>query len=160
MGRNATGVRAIRLGDNPKNEVVGMICVADPETETVMVVSENGYGKRSRIDDYRITNRGGKGVRTLNVTDKTGALIGIANVNEENDLMIINQSGVTIRLAVESVRVAGRNTQGVRLINLRKDSISSITKVPAEKDEEGIEGEEENGNEATDQTQQGETPQE
>jgi DNA gyrase subunit A len=159
MGRNATGVRAIRLGDNPDNEVVGMICVADSETETVMVVSENGYGKRSKIDDYRITNRGGKGVRTLNVTEKTGALIGIANVNEENDLMIINQSGVTIRLAVESVRVAGRNTQGVKLINLRKDSISSITKVPAEKDEEEIEGEEEIGNELTNETQDGETPQ-
>ncbi|MFY0673209.1 MAG: DNA gyrase subunit A [Bacteroidia bacterium] len=159
MGRNATGVRAIRLGDNAENEVVGMICVADPETETVMVVSENGYGKRSIIDDYRITNRGGKGVRTLNVTDKTGSLIGIANVTEENDLMIINQSGVTIRLAVESVRVAGRNTQGVKLINLRKDSISSITKVPAEKEEEEeIEGEEENN--STEQTQEGETPQE
>jgi DNA gyrase subunit A len=159
MGRNATGVRAIRLGDNADNEVVGMICVADPETETVMVVSENGYGKRSKIDDYRITNRGGKGVRTLNVTEKTGALIGIANVNEENDLMIINQSGVTIRLAVESVRVAGRNTQGVKLINLRKDSISSITKVPAEKDEEEIEGEEEIGDELPNETQDGETPQ-
>lgn len=149
MGRNATGVRGIRLGENATNEVVGMICVQDPENETVMVVSENGYGKRSKVIDYRITNRGGKGVKTLNITEKTGILIGIANVEDDNDLMIINQSGVTIRLPISSVRVAGRNTQGVKLINLKgKDSISSITRVPGEKDED-IEGEEDAENEAS-----------
>lgn len=144
MGRTATGVRGIRLSEEPGNEVVGMVCVHNPE-ETIMVVSENGYGKRSRVEDYRITNRGGKGVRTLNITEKTGALIGLTNIDAEDDLMIINQSGVTIRLSVVDVRVAGRNTQGVKLINLKgKDTISSITRVPGEKDdeEEDIEGEE------------------
>ena len=136
MGRNATGVRGIRLGENATNEVVGMICVQDPENETVMVVSENGYGKRSKVIDYRITNRGGKGVKTLNITEKTGILIGIANVEDDNDLMIINQSGVTIRLPISSVRVAGRNTQGVKLINLKgNDSIAAVAKVMKDDDE-------------------------
>jgi DNA gyrase subunit A len=135
MGRTATGVRGVRLGDNPTNEVVGMICVQE-QTETVMVVSENGYGKRSSIEDYRITNRGGKGVKTINITEKTGSLIGVVNVKDDDDLMIINQSGVTIRLRVNDIRVAGRNTQGVRLISLKNgDSISSITRVPGEKEE-------------------------
>ena len=142
MGRTATGVRGINLGESSANEVVGMVCVQDPE-ETIMVISENGYGKRSKIEDYRITNRGGKGVRTLNVTDKTGDLIGITSVNDDDDLMIINQSGVTIRLSVSQVRVAGRNTQGVRLINLKKDSISSVTRVPGEKEDELNDEEEE-----------------
>lgn len=149
MGRTATGVRGIRLSEVPGNEVVGMVCVQNPE-ETIMVVSENGYGKRSKVEDYRITNRGGKGVRTLNITEKTGSLIGLTNIDAEDDLMIINQSGVTIRLSVVDVRVAGRNTQGVRLINLKKDAISSITRVPGEKDDEEIFDEEgEDGNTPT-----------
>jgi len=144
MGRTATGVRGVSLGESEDNEVVGMVCVQNPE-DTIMVVSENGYGKRSKIEDYRITNRGGKGVRTLNITEKTGSLIGLANVTDEDDLMIINQSGVTIRLSVSEVRVAGRNTQGVKLINLKKDTISSITRVPGEKDEEEFDDEENEG---------------
>lgn len=138
MGRNASGVRAITLNDK-KDEVIGMICVDDGEGD-ILVVSEKGYGKRSALDDYRITNRGGKGVRTLNITDKTGALIAIRNVNDSDDLMIINRSGVMIRMAVEELRVMGRNTQGVKLINLKeKDEIASVTKVPGGKEEE-IEG--------------------
>ena len=138
MGRNASGVRAITLNDK-KDEVIGMICVNDGEGD-ILVVSEKGYGKRSALDDYRITNRGGKGVRTLNITDKTGALIAIRNVNDSDDLMIINRSGVMIRMAVEELRVMGRNTQGVKLINLKeKDEIASVTKVPGGKEEE-IEG--------------------
>jgi len=138
MGRNASGVRAITLNDK-KDEVIGMICVNDGEGD-ILVVSEKGYGKRSALDDYRITNRGGKGVRTLNITDKTGALIAIKNVNDSDDLMIINRSGVMIRMAVEELRVMGRNTQGVKLINLKeKDEIASVTKVPGGKEEE-IEG--------------------
>lgn len=138
MGRNASGVRAITLNDK-KDEVIGMICVDDGEGD-ILVVSEKGYGKRSALDDYRITNRGGKGVRTLNITDKTGALIAIKNVNDSDDLMIINRSGVMIRMAVEELRVMGRNTQGVKLINLKeKDEIASVTKVPGGKEEE-IEG--------------------
>lgn len=144
MGRTATGVRGVSLGESGDNEVVGMVCVQNPE-DTIMVVSENGYGKRSKIEDYRITNRGGKGVKTLNITEKTGSLIGLANVTDEDDLMIINQSGVTIRLSISEVRVAGRNTQGVKLINLKKDSISSITRVPGEKDEEEFDDEENEG---------------
>jgi DNA gyrase subunit A len=135
MGRNASGVRAITLNDK-KDEVIGMICVNDGEGD-ILVVSEKGYGKRSALDDYRITNRGGKGVRTLNITDKTGALIAIKNVNDSDDLMIINRSGVMIRMAVEELRVMGRNTQGVKLINLKeKDEIASVTKVPGGKEEE------------------------
>ena len=130
MGRTATGVRGMRL-DGDDDAVVGMIVVNDADTETVMVVSETGYGKRSLVADYRRTNRGGKGVKTLNITDKTGKLVAIKNVTDENDLMIINKSGIAIRLAVESFRVMGRATQGVRLINLTKknDVIASVCKV-------------------------------
>ena len=135
MGRNASGVRAITLNDK-KDEVIGMICVNDGEGD-ILVVSKKGYGKRSALDDYRITNRGGKGVRTLNITGKTGALIAIKNVNDSDDLMIINRSGVMIRMAVEELRVMGRNTQGVKLINLKeKDEIASVTKVPGGKEVE------------------------
>ena len=136
MGRNATGVRGMTL-DNDGDEVVGMICVSDIN-DSILVVSEKGYGKRSSIDDYRITNRGGKGVKTINITDKTGYLVAIKNVTDENDLMIINKSGITIRLAVSEIRVMGRATQGVRLINLekRQDEIASVTKVLHEDDEE------------------------
>ena len=130
MGRTATGVRGMKLDDD-NDQVVGMIVVNDAETENVMVVSETGYGKRSLVEDYRVTNRGGKGVKTLNVTDKTGCLVAIKNVTDDNDLMIINKSGITIRLAVSECRVMGRATQGVRLINLSKknDVIASVCKV-------------------------------
>ena len=117
MGRTATGVRGMTLDESVNDEVVGMICVNDPETETIMVVSEQGYGKRSEIEDYRITNRGGKGVKTLNITPKTGKLVAIKNVTDENDLVIINKSGITLRIKVADIRVMGRATQGVRLIN-------------------------------------------
>ena len=120
MGRTATGVRGITLDDDGQDEVIGMICIKDPQKETIMVVSENGYGKRSDIEDYRKTNRGGKGVKTLNITDKTGKLVAIKSVTDENDLMIINKSGITIRLKVADVRIMGRATQGVRLIDLEK----------------------------------------
>ena len=138
MGRTATGVRGITLDEDGQDEVIGMVCVKDPETESIMVVSEQGYGKRSEIDDYRITNRGGKGVKTLNITEKTGKLVAIKTVTDENDLMIINKSGITIRLKVEDVRIMGRATQGVRLINLEKrnDQIGSVCKVESENDEE------------------------
>ena len=130
MGRVATGVRGMRLDDGD-DAVVGMIVVNDAEAETVMVVSESGYGKRSQVEDYRKTFRGGKGVKTLNITDKTGRLVAIKNVTDENDLMIINKSGIVIRLAVAECRVMGRATQGVRLINLAKknDVIASVCKV-------------------------------
>ena len=130
MGRTATGVRGMKLDDD-NDQVVGMIVVNDAETENVMVVSETGYGKRSLVEDYRVTNRGGKGVKTLNVTDKTGRLVAIKNVTDDNDLMIINKSGITIRLAVSECRIMGRATQGVRLINLSKknDVIASVCKV-------------------------------
>ena len=118
MGRTATGVRGITLDNDGQDEVVGMICIKDLETESVMVVSEQGYGKRSEIEDYRKTNRGGKGVKTMNITEKTGKLVTIKSVTDENDLMIINKSGITIRLKVADVRIMGRATQGVRLINL------------------------------------------
>ncbi len=138
MGRTATGVRGITLDEDGQDEVIGMICIKDPETESIMVVSEQGYGKRSDIEDYRITNRGGKGVKTLNITEKTGKLVAIKTVTDENDLMIINKSGITIRLKVEDVRIMGRATQGVRLINLEKrnDQIGSVCKVESESDEE------------------------
>ena len=130
MGRGASGVKGVTLA-NPKDEVVGMICVNDP-SETVLVVSEKGYGKRTLVEDYRITNRGGKGVKTLNITDKTGDLISIKNVSDDNDLMIINRSGIIIRLSVAELRVMGRATQGVRLINLRNgDEIAAVAKVDA-----------------------------
>ncbi len=137
MGRTATGVRGMTLDESVNDEVVGMICVNDPETETIMVVSEQGYGKRSEIEDYRITNRGGKGVKTLNITPKTGKLVAIKNVTDENDLVIINKSGITLRIKVADIRVMGRATQGVRLINLEKrnDEIASVCKVASETSE-------------------------
>jgi DNA gyrase, A subunit len=137
MGRNATGVRGMVL-DNESDEIVGMVCVNDAERESILVVSEQGYGKRSAIDDYRVTNRGGKGVRTLNTTDKTGKVVAIKSVTEEEDLMIINKSGITLRLHVADIRLAGRATQGVRLIDLKKrnDIISSVCQVPTSTDEE------------------------
>ena len=130
MGRVSTGVRGMKLDDGD-DEVVGMVVVNKPDTETIMVVSENGYGKRSQVEDYRVTNRGGKGVKTLNITEKTGRLVAIKVVTDDNDLMIINKSGILIRLKVSECRVMGRATQGVRLINLAKknDVISSVCKV-------------------------------
>lgn len=136
MGRGASGVRGITLG-GPKDEVVGMICVQNAEEDSVLVVSENGYGKRTGVEDYRITNRGGKGVKTLNITDKTGGLIAIKNVNDENDIMIINRSGIIIRMSVAELRLMGRATQGVKLINLRNgDQIAAVAKVDAMEEEE------------------------
>lgn len=135
MGRTATGVRGITLA-SPDDEVIGMISVNNPEV-TVLVVSEKGYGKRTDIDDYRVTNRGGKGVKTLNVTEKTGDLVAIKDVTDEDDLMIINKSGIVIRIAVSELRVMGRATQGVRLITLKnEDAIASVTKVVHEEEEE------------------------
>lgn len=137
MGRTASGVRGMTL-DNDEDEVIGMVTIKDMEKETILVVSEQGYGKRSHIEDYRITNRGGKGVKTINITDKTGKLVAMKNVTEDNDLMIINKSGITIRMKVEDISVIGRATQGVRLINLEKrhDEIASVCKVLSETDEE------------------------
>lgn len=135
MGRSASGVKAISL-DTENDEVIGMVCVEDM-TRNIMVVSENGFGKRSEIEEYRITKRGGKGVRTINITEKTGKLIAIKDVTDEDDLMIINRSGLTIRLAINTLRVMGRATQGVKLINLRKnDTIAAVTKVQHEEPEE------------------------
>ena len=141
MGRTATGVHGITLDEDGEDEVVGMICIKDPQKETIMVISENGYGKRSDIEDYRKTNRGGKGVKTLNITDKTGKLVAIKSVTDDNDLMIINKSGITIRLRVADVRIMGRATQGVRLIDLEKrnDHIGSVCKVTTEEEEEAEE---------------------
>jgi len=147
VGRTAMGVKGITLG-GPDDEVIGMVCVNDSES-SILVVSKNGYGKRSAVDDYRITNRGGKGVKTLQITEKTGELISILNVTDEHDLMIVNKSGITIRMAVSDLRVMGRATQGVRLINLKgKDEIASVCRVPKADEEEdlddldGIEGDE------------------
>ena len=135
MGRNASGVRGIRLA-NEQDEVIGMIAVNDIESN-ILVVSENGYGKRSSLEDYRITNRGGKGVKTINVTEKTGNLVSIKNVTDEDDLMIINKSGITIRMAVSDLRVMGRATQGVKLINIKdNDSIAAVAKVMHEEEVE------------------------
>jgi len=135
MGRTASGVRAITV-DDENDEVVGMICIDDPQTN-VLVVSEKGYGKRSDLEEYRITNRGGKGVKTMNITEKTGQLVAIKDVVDGDDLMIINKSGILIRIAVDTLRVMGRATQGVRLINLRdNDEIAAVTKVKAEDIEE------------------------
>ena len=142
MGRNASGVRGITLA-NKKDEVIGMITVENPQGETVLVVSENGYGKRTYIDDpedgeavYRITNRGGKGVKTISITQKTGNLVSIKNVTDADDLMIINKSGIAIRMAVKDLRVMGRATQGVKLINLKgNDSIAAVAKVVHDDDE-------------------------
>ena len=145
MGRTAAGVKGINMPDGV--EVVGMICVEDAETESVMVVSENGYGKRSSVEDYRITNRGGKGVKTMNITDKTGSLIAIKSVVDENDLMIINKSGIAIRMDVASIRVMGRATQGVKLINLKgKDTIAAIAKVEISSDDADLDEYDEEGN--------------
>ncbi len=148
MGRTASGVRGIWMEEG--DEAIGMVCV-EPANANILVVSENGFGKRSAIEDYRITNRGGKGVKTINMTDKTGNLIALIDVTDEDNLMIINRSGLTIRLAVSELRVMGRNTQGVKLINLRNDdSIAAVAKVSASKEEEnngetGEKGEEEVG---------------
>ena len=137
IGRVGAGVRGISIEEN--DEVVGMICVEPDSKQDVLVLSENGYGKRTDLDEYRITNRGGKGVKTINITEKTGKLISIQAVTDENDLMIINRSGLTIRTAVEQIRLAGRATQGVRIINLREgDAIASVMAVPAAGDEEEV----------------------
>ncbi len=158
MGRMSTGVKAITLDEGGNDEVVGMVCINDIEKESIMVVSEQGYGKRSYIDDYRITNRGGKGVKTLNITDKTGNLIAIKSVTEENDLVIINKSGITLRMSLDDVRIMGRATQGVRLINLEKrnDEIASVCVVDKEEDQPVLEGveviSEENANVDSDTT--------
>ena len=167
MGRTATGVRGMTLDEDGADEVVGMICVPKDSRDTVMVVSQKGYGKRTWLDEmdengervldeqgepvavYRITNRGGKGVKTMNITEKTGKLVTIKSVNDDNDLMIINKSGVTIRLKVADIRVMGRATQGVRLINLdkRNDEIASVCKVLSETEEETAEPEPTDGTE-------------
>lgn len=138
MGRIASGVRGMTLDEDGMDEVVGMVCIKDKEKETTLVVSEQGYGKRSHIDDYRITNRGGKGVKTLNITEKTGKLVAFLNVTDENDLMIINKSGITIRTKVSDLSIIGRATQGVRLINLgkRNDEIASVCKVLTDSEEQ------------------------
>lgn len=137
MGRVAAGVKGMTL-DNDEDEVIGMICMPQGTEDTILVVSEQGYGKRSSIEDYRVTNRGGKGVKTMNITEKTGRLVSIKRVNDNNDLVIINKSGITIRMHVSDLRIMGRATQGVKLINLEKrnDEIASVCKVISEKDEE------------------------
>jgi DNA gyrase subunit A len=159
MGRNASGVRGIRLADD-KDAVIGMITIPESGDSNVLVVSENGYGKRSDIEDYRVTNRGGKGVKTLNITDKTGQLIAIKNVTDNDDLMIINKSGIIIRLAVEDLRVMGRATQGVRLINLKgNDRIAAVAKVERTEEDEAVVLDEE-GNPIVSETTETENPQE
>jgi DNA gyrase subunit A len=136
MGRNASGVRGIRLKDN-KDEVVGMISVNDMDAN-ILVVSENGFGKRSSLEDYRLTNRGGKGVKTISITEKTGKLVTLKSVSDSDDLMIINKSGIAIRMQVEDLRVMGRATQGVKVISLKDgDSIAAVAKVM--KDDDNIE---------------------
>ena len=137
MGRGAAGVRAMRLDDDKKDEIVGMICIEPDSENTVMVLSANGYGKRSLVEDYRVTNRGGKGVKTMNITAKTGNLVAIKSVNDDNDLVIINKSGITIRIRVADIRVMGRYTQGVRIINLEKrsDTIASVCCVDSDPEE-------------------------
>jgi DNA gyrase subunit A len=143
MGRNASGVRGVNLDEEEHkgNEVIGMISIADPATN-VLVVSEKGFGKRSELDEYRITNRGGKGVKTINITDKTGNLVAIKDVTDADDLMIITKNGITIRLAINTLRVMGRATQGVRLINLREDDeIAAVTKIEVDPEEQKVEGE-------------------
>jgi DNA gyrase subunit A len=163
MGRTASGVRGITLADE-KDEVIGMVAVDEKEVneKQILVVTENGYGKRTKLVDddgedvYRITNRGGKGVKTLNITDKTGQLISISDVTDEDDLMIINKSGLTIRMMVSDLRVMGRATQGVRLINIKNnDSIAAVTKVMREEESEAVEDDELNeGMELSDDTTQ------
>jgi len=154
MGRNASGVKGVTLED-ANDEVIGMVCIQDIENDTIMVVSEKGYGKRSKVEDYRVTNRGGKGVKTLNITDKTGMLLAIKNVTDENDLMIITKKGITIRMKLANVSISGRATQGVRLINLKgKDEIAAVAKVMHTEDDD-IELDEE-GNPIIDPTGDGE----
>jgi len=137
MGRTASGVRGVTLEDD-EDEVIVMVCVnPNKESATILVVSEKGYGKRTDLDDYRVTGRGGKGVKTLSITEKTGNLVGLMSVTDEDGLMIICKSGMTIRMAVDKLRVMGRATQGVRLINIKdKDAIASIAKTPREDDED------------------------
>lgn len=153
MGRTAAGVRGVTL-ESEEDEVIGMICVnTEVSASNILVVSENGFGKRSNIDDYRITGRGGKGVKTISITEKTGHLVGIMDVTDEDGLMIICRSGMTIRMAIDSLRVMGRATQGVKLINLKKnDSIASIAKTPRNDDEDEQEGAEENQDQPTEGT--------
>jgi DNA gyrase subunit A len=138
MGRTATGVKGMTLDEDGADEVIGMICVNPEGSENILVVSQQGYGKRSLLEDYRVTNRGGKGVKTINITEKTGKLVSIKSVTDENDLMIINKSGIAIRTKVSDLRVMGRATQGVRIINLEKrnDEIASVCKVHSEDEEE------------------------
>jgi DNA gyrase subunit A len=146
IGRTASGVKGVTLGSE-SDEVIGMVCVQD-ENEDILVISENGYGKRSKIGDYRITNRGGKGVKTINITEKTGKLITVKSVSNDNDLMIITQNGLTIRLNVNSISLLGRATQGVRVINLRGDDrIASVARVNVEPAAEVVNSEEEIKNE-------------
>jgi DNA gyrase subunit A len=134
MGRTATGVKAIKLNDD-KDYVIGMVCASE-DSASLLVVSEKGYGKRSDLTEYRITNRGGKGVKAMNVTDKTGAIVAIKEVVDSDDLMIINKSGITIRISMEQLRIMGRATQGVRLIRVGEgDEISSVEKISREEDE-------------------------
>lgn len=146
MGRTATGVRGMTLDEDGNDEIVGMICINDKERETVLVVSDQGYGKRSEVEAYRMTNRGGKGVKTLQVTEKTGRVVAIKAVTDDDDLMIINKSGVTLRMKLENVRVMGRATQGVHLIELekRRDEISSVCQVPKQTEDENNEIADEN----------------
>ena len=161
MGRNAAGVRGVKL-DGADDEVVGMVCVNDGSEETVLVVSEQGFGKRSHIDDpesgeanYRVTRRGGKGVKTISVTEKTGSLISIKSVMENDDLMIICKSGIAIRMTLDNIRVMGRATQGVRLINLNDDDeIAAVAKIPTSDDDDEENGEE-NGEEINESTENG-----
>lgn len=157
MGRTAAGVIGMRLDDDGEDQVVGMICEKPNEGVDVLVVSEQGYGKRSALEDYRITNRGGKGVKTINITEKTGKLVAIKGVTDDNDLMIINKSGITIRIGVEDLRVMGRATQGVKIINLEKrnDEIASVCKVTKEEDEDEFENDTSDNNEvATSDTEE------
>ena len=138
MGRNATGVIGMRLDNDGEDAIVGMIAINHEDRETILVVSEQGYGKRSQVADYRVTGRGGKGVKTLNVTEKTGKVISLRVVIDDIDLMIINKSGITIRMRVDDIRVTGRATQGVRVINLskRNDTISSVCAVSRSEEED------------------------
>ena len=138
MGRVSSGVRGMRIDEDGDDAVIGMVSVSENSENTILVLSENGYGKRSNIESYRMTSRGAKGVRTLNVTDKTGELVAFESVNDDNDLVIVNRSGVILRIHVGDIRVMGRYTQGVRIINLtkRNDAIASVCCVEADPDEE------------------------
>jgi DNA gyrase subunit A len=159
MGRNAAGVKAITL-ESEDDQVIGMVCVPTETEQKLLVVSEKGYGKMSVIDDYRLTNRGAKGVITLNITEKTGKLVAILDVTEKDELMIINKSGILIRMKTETLRVMGRNTQGVRLIKLSEtDEIMSIAKIESEEEVEQIEGSEtmEGAENTTNEAPNGET---